>query len=509
MNNSLSSSWQWLSTDLRRLAVLISLVLSIWSIFTNDTLNTDGIMYLDVAHQIGNWNWRAASEMYHWNFYPLLIALVSKLTFLELEASAFLFNGLCFAGIAWVFLSILQTLGADKPVLVAGLVLISIHPYINEYRADILRGPGFWLCTLWMLSLLIRILETEKHKYSIMLGAVFIVATLFRIEGTVYLIFAPFILLLPGHSSAAIRLKLFASVYIIPVTGILLLLFAWLILGDSLSVGKLGHPLELIRDAYLALIHKIPEKGEILATQVLNPKSNDFGVVGVIATLAAILFLTVIKRITLFILILAIYAKLKIQIKHMPILLWLSFLNIAYMAVYITHYFFLSSRFAMPVALFLALPASFALARIFQLPNGDTWIKTTTKIISILFISLMLLDGLISTGTSKRYIREAGYWLKDNMQPNELLLTNQSLINHYAGIRMTREDTLKSRAFSTQLNKGIIHEDKLKSADYIAIRLKHIRPPTMNNISRIFGRQSTKVFSSSDKEKIIIYYNER
>ena len=509
MNNSLTISWQWLSEDLRRLGVLISLLFSAWIIFTNDTLNTDGILYLDVAYHIAHWDWAAASKIYHWNFYSALIALVSKIMFLEVEAAAVLINSLFFAGIAWMFLSILKILGASRQVLIAGLVIISIHPYINEYRADILRGPGFWFCMLWALRLLIKLQETGKYVYGIILSLAFIIATLFRIEGIVFLLFAPMTLLFSNGNTLTIRLKLFVSAYIIPLIGSLFLIAAWLIIGDSFSVGRLTHPVELLGDAYQALVHKIPEKGEILATQVLNPKSDDFGVVGVVATLAAILLLTTIKRITLFILILAIYAKLKIQVKHMPVLLWLSLLNITYMALYITHYFFLSSRFAMPVALYVALPASFALAKVFQSTENPDWLSKLIKTISILFIAFMLLDGLISTGASKRYLRESGYWLEENMKSGETLLTNQLVVNHYANKRMTAYDRGIVMNLDKQLSNRTLAEESMRAADYVAIRTKHLDANTIKYIGEALGQQPVKQFSASEKEKIIIYHNKR
>ncbi|MCW8964855.1 MAG: hypothetical protein OQL16_13750 [Gammaproteobacteria bacterium] len=512
MNNPLQNAWQWLTTDLRRLAVLISAIFSVWVILTNDTVNSDGILYVDVAYHIGNWDWRAALKLYMWNFYPILIALIHKITFLELEASAFLLNSLFFAGIAWLFISILQTLGANRQVLIAGLIIISIHPYINEYRADIFRGPGFWFCIMWVLSLLIKIHETGKLVHGILLGLALIIATLFRIEGIAFLVFAPLALLFIGNTRLTTRLMQIASIYLLPLACGLLLLLAWLINGDSIPTGRLTDPFELVINAYNALAHKIPEKGEILATQVLDPKSDDFGVVGVIATLFTILLLTSIKRITLLVLILAIYAKLKIQIKHMPILIWLSMINIAYMAVYVTYYFFLSSRFAMPVALFAALPASFALAKIFQSTDSSNWKLRSIQTLSVLFIIFMLLDGLISTGESKRYQREAGYWLEQNIQPGETLLANLFHVNYYANIRMTHRDREILVEFARQLDNGDIQENAkywLNTADYIAIRVKHLDPSTVDRVSTILGRQPIKEFSASDKERVVIYHNRK
>jgi hypothetical protein len=208
------------------------------------------------------------------------------------------------------------------------------------------------------------------------------------------------------------------------------------------------------------------------------------------------------------VLVLAIYAKLKMQIKHMPILIWLSIINIGYMSVFVTHWFFLSSRFAMPIALFMALPASFALARVFEKTDISSWKTRSIKSMSIFLLLFMLLDGLISTGDSKRYIRNAGYWLEQSLKPGETLLTNIFAVNHYANIRMGREDRARVLRFAKQLDNNEITKNSINTADFIAIRTKHVAPGAIDRISELLEQQPVKEFSQSSKEKIIIFHRQ-
>ena len=511
MNHTLSAVRTWLLADLRRPAVLISIVFSIWAILTNDVINTDGVLYLDVAYHISNLDWAAAAVIYHWNFYPALIALTSKITFLDLESAAFLINNLFLAGLAWMFLSVLMIMGADRRVLIGGLVLISIHPYINDYRADIIRGPGFWFFIVYGTYYLIRLQQGSHFRYGVFISLAFIMAALFRIEGIAFVIFAPLILLV-GTDSLNNKIKLILGTYLIPAAATLLALIILMFSGDGASmgwtnnpVGKIQHPMRLMVDAYQSLTHEIPAKGQIIANQVLNQHSEDYGTLGVIAILSTMLILTTLKRITLLVFLLAIYGKLKREIRHLPVLAWLSLINIGYMAVYVIHEFFLSSRFAMPIALFFALAGSYGLARLFTHPDpAGTGIKFLRAIV-IFFMLIMLVDGLVSFGTSKTYIRDGGHWIGENLNPGEKIISNQILVNHYAGIRMTFDERQKIILFESQLNTGNPSAELLKDVKYVAIRAKHIHPKTHQKVESILQDFTVKEFSSSDKERLIIY----
>ena len=505
MKSSLQYKWEWLTADERRFAVLVSFILSIWIILTNDTVNTDGVLYVDTAYHIKNWNISAASELYHWNFYPALIALTSKITFLNLESSAFLLNSIFIAGTIWFFLSILKLMGANRATMIAGLTIILIHPYINEYRADIIRGPGFWFFFMWGTYLLIKANETAEYRYAFFYSLVICIGTLFRIEGAAFLLFGPLIFWYDHNHTASKRALLMISAYLIPISAGIILFFVWLIVDNNLPLGRLLEPSRLIADSYNSLVRDIPQKGNVISSQVLNQKSEDFGHVGVYSILIAILLLTTIKRVTLLVFILSAYSLLKDKIRHSPTIIWLSFINLSYMFLYLIYHFFLSSRFAMPTALLMALPASFALSRLFQKVDKTEWKLRTARAMVAILLLFMLLDGLISTGTSKYYIREAGYWLKENTSQDETILTNMLHVKYYANIRMDLNKRKEVIWFGKQLNKSVIDYKAISSADYIAIHTRKIKPHVIQKIEQAVGRKPIKVFSSSDKERLLIY----
>lgn len=511
MNSTLTTAIHWFQHDLRRPAVLISILFSIWVILTNDVINTDGVLYLDTAHQIKHLNWNEAAALYHWNFFPALIALVSTITFLDLESSALLINNLFIVGVTWVFLSALMLMGANHRVQLAGLVIISIHPYINDYRADIIRGPGFWFFILLGTYLLIQARHKMQLMPSILMGLCFAIASLFRIEGIAFVLIGPLILLF-GKPPLALKLKLTATVYAIMILLAVIAAGLWMARGEAGSMswvdnpaGKILHPVRLLSDSLDSLTNEIPQKGKIISEKVLNQHSEDYGTSGVIAVLVLILIATTIKRITLLYFILAIYGHYKNRIQYLPELLGLTLINLAYMAVYVSHHFFLSSRFAMPAALLIALLASYGLAGLFEKQQQGGITKQLLRMLAALVMLFMLLDGLISTGTSKQYIREGARWMQQHLQPGDRVITNQVLVNHYADIRMTRSARDQVLQFERQLNTGAPTIKLFSQADHVAIRIKNLDPKVLVKLESLLKDYTEKEFSSSDKERLVIY----
>ncbi len=129
MGATIQSLGLWMSQDIRRIAVLVSVALSIWAFYANDTINVDGILYLDVAHQLTLGNWNEAYRLYNWLFYPSLIAGLAMVTPFDIVASAGILNTILYAAVIWLFLTVLRYSGADQKTMLAGCLIILIHPF--------------------------------------------------------------------------------------------------------------------------------------------------------------------------------------------------------------------------------------------------------------------------------------------------------------------------------------------------------------------------------------------
>ena len=76
-----------LNRDPAWLAVFVGLFISIVTVLTDDLINSDGIIYAESAGKILAGDWQGVLENHSWPFYPLLIAVVSKISFLNFEIS--------------------------------------------------------------------------------------------------------------------------------------------------------------------------------------------------------------------------------------------------------------------------------------------------------------------------------------------------------------------------------------------------------------------------------------
>jgi|GEM_PF-6747041 len=506
MNNSLSISWQWLTTDLRRLAVLISLLFSVWIILTHDTMAIDGARYLDAAHLIVLGDWTQAYALTQWLFFPAIIAFISKLTFLDVYASGLLINTLLFASLPWLFISILKTMGANRSTLIAGLIIISVVPYLNEYRADILRGVGSWVGFLWALLMLIRFQQSSRLSDAIWWGVACSVGVLFRIEIIAYLALMPLGLYFHKTNSLTKRIKSILICYSFPLS--LAVALTPFIILNIIPPGRLLDPFIELEKFWSSLLEKIPAKAVIINENILNPLSGDFGTSGVFSILLTILIVTLVKRTTILVSALAIYALLnkyvRQSIMHLPLLLWMMAINLLYLTVFLTHSFFLTGRIAMPLGLSAALIASYPLGDFLQKPfrQLNSVRQKSVRGLIIFLLIFMTLDGLISFGASKAYIRDSGTWLQQTMKAEEVLISNHNLIKHYAGRRENLHDRKTSLKLEVMLSNKQLDWKLLDQADYLALYVKNLDPAVVAEIEQHYGVKPVKYFGDN---KIFIY----
>lgn len=139
--------------DVRTTAAIIGLFLSAWSVYLDDVVNTDGVLYLRTAPLLADGNWQAAFSLYKWPLYPLLIALVSLIPGLGVEYSAHVLNAALTALGVVIFLSLVRELGADRKTFIAAAIVILLFPGLNRYRAFVIRDAGY--IAFYLLALLL------------------------------------------------------------------------------------------------------------------------------------------------------------------------------------------------------------------------------------------------------------------------------------------------------------------------------------------------------------------
>jgi len=479
------------------ISVWISIVISIWIIFTDDLINSDGVVYIEVAAKIADGEWLASIKQYSWPFYSILIALVSKISFMGLETSAYVINILFQALLAFVFVRCAQLMGGSNKVALFAAILLLTNVTLNGYRDQIIRDFGYWAFFFTALYFFLQYHQSRLIKYAIGFGISILVATLFRIEGIVFLFLVPLLIVWNEKNKESIYST---ALLLSPVLVIFLLGSAYVAITEVtlVSIGRLGDPLSYIQHAYHGLVSGIVESGDLLEKHVLSVHAQEMGTRSMLAILVMMFIVKIISAsgyISLFFSATTYLSKeIKNTIVDLNIINGFMIINAMVLTVFLLSNNFLTPRYTMTMGLLISLPAAFGLAH-FMESNFDAskW-KQRAKIFLIVIFVYMFLDGLISFSASKTYIKESGAWLKENMPEDARLIANERMLYYYAGKELDTEALTAGVAMGVGDVKYSV--DKV-AYDYLAIKLRKKREQYKDDLIRWSGTEP--VFSTSNE----------
>jgi len=167
--------------------ISISLLLSLWGNLADNILNNDGVEYLKSSAAMLQGDWSAAVETYKWPFYSALIALLSKFSGLPLEYSADVLNALAFVWLSLAFVALVRLAGGKRSTLWFAVLVILAFPSLNKFRPYLIRDPAFLALFLsGCYAFFLYLLESRK-QHNVIAIICFGIATLFRLEGLIYL----------------------------------------------------------------------------------------------------------------------------------------------------------------------------------------------------------------------------------------------------------------------------------------------------------------------------------
>ncbi len=498
-----------LDLDIRIPAVLISLLLSLWAIYFSDIINNDGIVYVATAGRILQGDWNGAYQLYDWPVYSWLIALLSKGSGFSLEASAQLLDAALLAALAFTFLTLVRDFGADrKTLLIAAFVILS-HPYINDSREEIIRDHGYWALYLASVLFLFRYYRNPGWKFAVAWGMTITAATLFRIEGLVFLFLLPMVFLVTPRRKAAPRAALFLQANtVLLILGALLLALS-LLQPDFFAswAGRLHEPGNHLNMLWSGLATDLHQKADVVRYNVLTPWSDDYALPVIYAALIIIIADKIIRTLTPLYCLLPFIPKLRARFNppagSVVILVWLVILNISVVTVFLIREFFISSRYIVPLVLTVLTMTPFVLASL-----HDQWIarrnlspawKGAFPVVLVVLI-FMAGDGLITTkGSPRTYLRQAGEWIQENIPADAGLFTNNQMIRYYSGRPiMERDPTNKKSNFDWLLG------NEWKRSPYLAIDINRHAPP--EDVKRVESLRARvlKTFRNARNERVVI-----
>jgi hypothetical protein len=342
------------------------------------SINTDGILYIEVARTFDVGQWRQGFGLYNWPFYPLLITLVHKLGYFGFEMSAHCLDALFFALLTAGLLTLVREAGGDRRTMVAAVVLLFVSSSIvRSYLPMVLRDPGFWAFHIWSIVFFLRFYIRHYWMDALAWGVTATIATLFRVEGLTYLMVLP--ILIFSQRQLPNRTVLYAKANTLLILAGLGLLVSVLLHPtlDIHNMGRLGDPLMLVRKAYQQLAHGLVDKAHIYGTTVLGKFITSYGMDGLLLTLIYILMVKAATASGWMQLMLAVYARKALKPDQLPafqrIFAWLIVLGLINAVFIFLPTFILPKRYLMPIGLVIIVYSAFGLAELHRSWQQKPW----------------------------------------------------------------------------------------------------------------------------------------
>lgn len=447
-------------TQIRILVVLASLLLSFIAIFFDDLINTDGILYINLADAYLKGGLEHTAKLHNWPFYSIILAYIHKLTTIPIEANAYFLNSLFFAVLNDTLIRIShKILPNKKQLLIAALFIICFQP-INEYRDFIIRDIGYWAFISLSLYYFMRYLETPTIKIATIWQLVTFIAALFRVEGIIILLGLPLFLISAQNPMESIkRILLLNYLFLISLPPIILMAFNSF--SSHPAFSKIDNALNFYTSAENFLT-QLNDSANVIKAQILNKYSEQYAGLILVSGLMVMLFYKLIKALNLgYIILYLISWRRQHPTNFNPassLLYYFFILNVLVLTVFVLQRYFLTTRYTV-MALICAL--------LLMLPMLCSYLESawaTKKRFILFFAGLILFYNLadsIIQSSSKRYIKNTAIWAAENLPQGSKILTDETTIQYYA----------KAHNKSTNISVGKLK--KYRRYDYtIVIRKK-------------------------------------
>jgi hypothetical protein len=480
-------------------AGVISVLLSAWINMRELVINPDAICYLLSAQAITEQGFNAGMHLCPqaiWPFYSLLLSTVVKLTHVSYQSAAYAVDGLFTLMTVTTFIAIIDTLGASKRIwwLAAAVILLS-HEF-NYVRQYIVRDHGFWAFYLLSLFFMLRFVLSRASgvsgwlyalAWSISLG----VATLFRIEGAIFMLALPFAVFFMTQQTWRERGKAFLMLNLLTIiTGAAIIV--WVMTNPSAVMEKLGRLPEVMTQLQSG-VHIMLDRYQAMRTAMIEhvltlEAARDASLV-LTLTLLFWYALNVIGNLSWIYSALVIYAWVSRAAKFaspaLIVLLAYVLVNLAITLGFFAEHLFLAKRYLIAFTLSLMIWVPYALD---HLIGKSTQVRYRTALYTVsLLVLVSAVGGMFDFGHSKLYIRQAGNWLAVNVPSNAKLYVNDPQLMYYSE---------HNRDVFFKVIKNPLGE--WQQYDYIALRLRQGEKQTL-------PLSSVAEFANKRGDNVVIY----
>ncbi len=491
-------------------SAFISVLLSVWCVYIDPIVNNDGIQYFRVAAGLLSGQWQEAIAIHHWPFYSMLIAATSKLTGLNIEISAHVVNTGLFVLLVVGFIAAVVELGGDRRVVVFAALVILLLPGLNKYRSYVIRDTGYLAFYIWSLVFLFRCWQHPTGKSILGWLVCTFTAFLFRIEGVVFLLFMPAIMLAHRFRNSTVY-RLSALVTLILLGILLFSVFSLWTLSSELGADQadvLSRPLSSMALAWERIGSELWFKLHALRQEFLGEFSGKYVYAVFILTLITIVVFEVLRKLVIVYALLGIHAVWRdLAFPRMtlrPLWAGLILVNLLILIIFTVTKLFLTGRYTLGLVLTIMLAVPFSLSYFYGrwrehhpgMPSVNRWTFPVLAVIC-LAVGVKGLDRF----TDKAYLKTAGRWVAALSVTNAKLYSNNRTLIYYSGKPAFRDGA----KYDWTETMRTIWSGGWKAYDYLAVQVSGKRSDHERRLVSKLGLRPIKTFQNRKGDRVLVF----
>lgn len=472
-------------------------------------INPDSVIYFEAARLIALGDFHQALSVFAWPMYSACIALTHKLTALSIHQSAQLLSVLFFALTTFSFLKIIQLGGGNQKTMLAGaLILFSSLYIVGDVLEMLMRDHGFWAFFLSSLVFLIRYQQNHRLFYALAWQVCALIAMLFRIEGIMFVLFLPCVLLFDQQIDSKTKILRFLKSHLLNLLIVVSIIIAML-LNPALSVKSLGRLEEVFNlQLWYQFTHHLFSSAAVMSDEVLGPFLDEYAIPGLLLTFAYVMIVKTISITGPINIALAAFAYRQqklIKPATLMVIKATALIALVTMGLIITKVFVLSGRYIVPLALMLMLLAAFQFGKLLQ-GYCQQKQRLNTIVVSLLLVIMTAatINNLLPKPAAYNYIQDAAKWAK---QEN---IVQANVLYFDVRLRYFAELPYQKKRFSFKSLKNLLTSEQINQYQYLMLSLNDKDVQQTAFIQSHLGQfVEIKRFSNYNKLKHIVIYQKQ
>jgi hypothetical protein len=298
-----------------------------------------------------------------------------------------------------------------------------------------------------------------------------------------------------------------AAMLLIPV-------FGWWFYNPEEGSGYAKFSLESIRSGWDQAHQVLETKIDTLKNKIINTASSSVGRLVFLWTVIGIILVQVLIILSIPYAILAGYAFKKDLIFPNAIAVkpWKLFVycNVGILVLFTLTWLFLTDRYPLALVVTLLMTVPFALEQVYE-----NWRSRADRAIMFkagyILLGLILVFNVVEGFTSysdKRYLKESGIWLRDNVHQSTRLYTNDHIIGFYSGLPEINTSVVQNR----DKMLALFYRGKWIKYDYLALQVDP-DPEFERHLKKTLWVVPEQVFRGNRNREVRVYnikkYRER